>query len=182
MLCKKKEKFIWIILQQEIWKLSWFNNVKEKLDTVTQRPRVYIDLRKKITLSFPLLQMQTYRFSWDKANGFIFTSLSSPSRPVSYAFAGQHHSLFTAPRLLTQDKVDLPHLPASCVCRMRSLSRREATASRSKQNPILKHSSLQHIAEASTTSLHLLWQVCLLVHHPVHHWLMHQDRRNVSSE
>lgn len=54
MLHKKKEKKkIWIILQQEIWKLSWFNNVKEKLDTVTQRPRVYIDLRKKNHPFFP---------------------------------------------------------------------------------------------------------------------------------
>lgn len=50
---RKKRKIYMIILQQEIWKLSRFNNVKEKLDTVTQRPGVYIDLRKKITLSFP---------------------------------------------------------------------------------------------------------------------------------
>lgn len=121
--------------------------------------------------------MQTYWFSWDKANGSVFTSLSSPCRPVSYAFAGQHHSLFTTPQPLTQDKVDWPHLPASCVCCVRSLSRREATASCSKLNPILKHSSPQHIPEATAMSLRRLWQVYLLVHHPVHHWLMHQDRK-----
>lgn len=145
---------------------------------MTQRPRVYIDLRKKNHPFFlPSCKCRNSDSPGTKLRSILYLPLLLfPIRSVSYAFAGHLHILFTTTRLLVQDVVDWPHLPVSCAWQERSHS------IMFKAEPIPKFSLSLHIAEASTVSSHWLWHVCLLGHHPGHHGLRHQDRGNFSIE